>query len=82
MSAIRIELTGHGRGKVYVDDRELPHVSAILFEAAAEDANRAVITLLADRVDITAPADVRFQRAVPTYFEYYAQRARRPRTAA
>ena len=76
MSELRIELTSHGRGQVWLDGELIP-VSAVQFEAGVDRANEATLTLAPQRVTITAPAKIRHR--APSYFEFNAQRSRRAR---
>jgi hypothetical protein len=84
MSELRIEMTSHGRGNVWLDG-ELIQVSAVQFEAAVDRANEATLTLLPHRVTITAPAKIRHPAPpglpAQSYFEFNAHRARRARLA-
>lgn len=55
---VRIEMTGHGQGRVFIDDVEVCGVQAVRFEGATRDFNRVHLELAASRVDITGPAAI------------------------
>lgn len=54
MSQVRIELTGPGRGKVFVDGVELPGVRAIDLSAGIDRANLVILELIPETVEVTA----------------------------
>jgi hypothetical protein len=58
MHKVRIEMTGFGRGHVFLDDHEIEGVYSVKFESAANDANTVHLTLYASEVVITGPAEV------------------------
>jgi hypothetical protein len=57
---IRIEMTGHGRGRVWINGEEVS-VTRIEFKASSlgDEANELILGLVADRVDIAGPAEVK-----------------------
>lgn len=58
MHKIRIEMTGAGRGNVFLDDKEIEGVFSIKFEAKVDDANTVHLQLYTSEVVITGPAEV------------------------
>lgn len=52
---VRIEMTGHGRGRVFVNDVELIGVKAVAFRASAEKFNVVTLVIHADKVSIDGP---------------------------
>lgn len=61
MSHVRIVMTDHGRGEVFVDGQQLDRVRAIQFEADAawpRTVNTVVLTLVPEKVDIECPAEI------------------------
>ena len=57
MSHIRIVMTGHGRGEVFVDGQQVQDVQSIQFAADARNcANEVVLTVTPKTLDIDAPA--------------------------
>lgn len=63
MSQVKIEMTGHGRGRVWVDGREMEHVRAVRFESEAHCANTVTLEFYADAVEIQALSDVIEQKS-------------------
>ena len=57
MTDIKIVMTGHGRGDVWVDGVEV-QATRVSFTAGLDEANRVQLTLLAKSVSIEGPADV------------------------
>jgi len=55
---VRIEMTGHGRGRVWLDGVEVPNVKAVAVRCAAEKFNVVTIVLTAAQVSIDAPVIV------------------------
>lgn len=59
MPNVRIVLTSHGRGEVFIDGAPVTGVTAIGVRAGVEATNRVTLTLLANEVTIeAAEADV------------------------
>lgn len=59
MSHVRIVLTGHGRGEVFVDGEQVHRVRRIAFKFDAGDKrNEVVLTINPQTVEIEGPADV------------------------
>lgn len=58
MSRIRIEMTAHARGRVFIDEVELKNVVSIQFSAALMDVNLLRLELNPTHVEITGIADV------------------------
>lgn len=81
MHAVRIELTGPGRGKVFLDDRRVEGVTDLQLSASILEMNTLQLTLAAASVQVDASAvlvDVKPEALeVPSYFEYNARRATR-----
>ncbi len=50
---IRIEMTGHGRGKVFLDGAEVKGLTMVSFEATPGKVNRVRLGLASQRVTIT-----------------------------
>jgi hypothetical protein len=72
---VRIELTGLGRGKVFLDGRELRGVTDLRLDAAVREVTTLNLTLNASRVDIdAADVEVKVRREAPSYFEHNARR--------
>lgn len=49
---VRIAMEAHGRGRVFVDDNEIKHITAISFESRAGDLNIVTIELRSSNVEI------------------------------
>lgn len=59
MARIKIVMTGHGDGTVFVDGNKVEMVSAIDFHAdASGGGNILTLTMLAGSVEIEGPAEV------------------------
>lgn len=60
MADVKIVMTDHGRGEVFIDGAEVPNVQAIAFEGSAVSSrpNRLALTLLSETVSIEGPANV------------------------
>lgn len=58
MNDIKVVLTGHGRGKVWLNGSELDHVLGIEFSASVDSFNEVRLTLGAEAVSIAGPAGV------------------------
>ena len=56
---IEVELNAEGRGTVKIDGKELKGVTGFEFIATPNALARVTLTLIAERVRIKAPADVR-----------------------
>ena len=56
---LRIEMTDHGRGSVYLDDVEVPDVMHVNLSCSAGGLNRAEINVTARVVEMQGPADVK-----------------------
>jgi len=59
---VRIEMTGHGQGKVYVDGAELTNVESVSFRSRGGRVNRvhvvlyaAAVTIIADKAEVYTP---------------------------
>jgi hypothetical protein len=58
VSHVRIVLTGHGRGEVFVDGEQVRGVSRVQFKAdAGNQLNELVLTINPQAVEIEGPAD-------------------------
>ena len=62
---VRIEMTAHGRGKVYLDGAEILRVESVSFRARAGHANRVHLVILTDQLTIVAPAEISEQHHNP-----------------
>ena len=51
---VRIELTGPGRGQVFIDGREVSHVRELTLSAEVGNVNRLSLTLNVDKTSIVA----------------------------
>lgn len=58
MAFVRINLTGHGRGEVYVDGMRIPKVLRVEVSAEAGENNRVTFTMAAEKVEVTGVAEV------------------------
>lgn len=58
MSKIKIVMTDHCRGKVYLDDVEVRRVKSVRFSSGLDEVNRAYLEILPDQVEIEGDADV------------------------
>lgn len=60
MADVKIVMSGHGRGKVFIDGVKVPNVEAIAFDSSAVSKypNRLTLILLPETVSIEGPADV------------------------
>lgn len=60
MSHVRIVMTGHGRGEVFVDGHRVDGVRSIRFEAGADrnSVNEVVMTLVSKSAEIGGPARI------------------------
>lgn len=56
--SIRIVMSAHGRGEVYVDGVKIDRVRGFSFIAAVGECNRMLLDIVAARVEIEGPADV------------------------
>jgi len=63
MADVKIVMTAHKRGQVFVDGHEIPRVFAIEFSAAANSLTEVRLTLRPEVVEIEGPADVVFDDA-------------------
>jgi hypothetical protein len=57
MHEVRIEMTGPGRGKVFVDGQEL-RCSEVAFHAKVDSPNTVAVRLLTSKITVTGPAQV------------------------
>lgn len=55
---VRIEMTGHGLGKVFIDGHEVEGVRTVKFVARGGVTNRVEIELAPKVVKVVGPADV------------------------
>lgn len=55
---IKIEMTGHGHGKVFVDGVQLTHAVAARVRIGVGESNRVLLMLAPEQVEITGPFDV------------------------
>lgn len=51
---VKIELSGHGKGKVWIDDKEIEGVIGLKVEAGVSRTNEVTVIILAKEVDITS----------------------------
>jgi hypothetical protein len=58
MHNVRIEMTGHGRGKVFLDDVEVKAVTAIDFSTQTGGLNELTLKLYVEGATITGPVEV------------------------
>ena len=59
MTHVRISMTGHGRGEVFIDGEKVDRVRSIRFDADAHDmANELTLTILPETVEIDGPSSV------------------------
>ena len=59
MANVKIVMTDHGRGSVFVDGVKINPVRAVEFRAEADGScNRVTLTLIPEQVEIEGPADV------------------------
>lgn len=74
---VQIELTGHGRGRVCIDGKQVPMVTAVQVSAGVGEANLITMVTIADQVKFSGPAKVRWvsRESPPTYFEFNHRRA-------
>lgn len=63
MKEIRIEMTSHGRGKVFADGQELHGITVIKFESEPHGLNRVTLTFIPKVVVITGPVRIVEERA-------------------
>lgn len=56
MSHVRIELTDHGLGKVFIDGVEVPMVAEVRFRSRPGEANRVLLVVHAKEITVDAPA--------------------------
>lgn len=55
---VRIEMSAHGVGRVFVNDRELKGVVRVEFSAAHGQPNTCTLSLIPEKVTIQGPADI------------------------
>lgn len=58
MSNVRIVMTGHGRGEVFVDGRKVDAVKRITLSAEVGATNEVTITVIPETVEFEGVADV------------------------
>lgn len=58
MAKVRIVLTKHGRGEVYLDDAKLPGVRALYVSAEVDATNRVTLEFVPDQIEIEGEFDV------------------------
>ena len=60
MSHVRIVMTDHGRGQVFIDGHNVPGVQSVFFDASAEPGRRnsVLLTLTSRKVEIEGAAEV------------------------
>ena len=58
MAKVRVVLTGHGRGEVFVDGQKVERVKSVALTAAACKENRVTLTLIPDTVEIEGECEV------------------------
>lgn len=58
MSDVRIVMTAHGRGRVYVDGREIQGVTELAFSAGAKEPNALTLRMHPDSAEIDGLANV------------------------
>ena len=62
MSEVRIEMTGHGRGEVWIDGLKV-QATAVEFAAAVGDLNVVKVSLIPERVVVAGMADVAVRKS-------------------
>lgn len=66
MADVKIVMTEHGRGDVFVDGRKVDGVRAVEFSGAVDRRNEVRLTLLTKTVSIEGPAELA-QKKVPLW---------------
>ncbi len=66
---VRIVMTGHGRGEVFIDGQKIERVRGFSFMCDTYDRNRLLIDIVADRVEIDGVADVTNIESTTRVFE-------------
>lgn len=73
MNKLRIEMTSHGRGRVWLDDVEVTNIKAVSFWTGVDELNTVMITMsvaqidcIAEEVEVTNMSDTdrRFAKAI------------------
>ena len=54
----KIEMDGHGRGKLWLDDKEIPMVKLVRFTGEAGEANSLTVEVIPETVFVTGPVEV------------------------
>lgn len=57
-SGIKVEMSEHGRGRVFIDGEEVEGVIALQFSTRANGKNVLLLELCADRLEISGPGEV------------------------
>lgn len=58
MANVKIVMSGHGRGEVFIDGHRIECVYAVEFNARTNERNEVCLTLIPKAVEIEGPADV------------------------
>jgi hypothetical protein len=65
MSTVKVVMSGHGKGRVFVDGHELNDVLAIRFATEARGTNLLILELSPQQVQIEGPIDVTIEGEQP-----------------
>jgi hypothetical protein len=65
MSHVRIVMTGHARGEVFIDGVKAEGVVAVTFSSRIEQANLLTLEMLAAQVEVEGPATVSCEPPFP-----------------
>lgn len=62
---VRIVMTDHGRGEVWVDGQKIPNVCAVRFVAEEGRPNAVQVEIVAKAIDIEGPASLTVMQVNP-----------------
>lgn len=55
---VRVQMTGHGRGEVFIDGQKVPGVKAVEVMAAVDQLNEVRLTLMPHTIEVEGVFDV------------------------
>ena len=55
---VRIEMIGHGRGKIFIEDKEVEHCTGFTLKCGADEVNEVILSFRPNAVTYDGIADV------------------------
>ena len=59
MAHLKLVLSGHGRGEVFLDGKKLEHATGVNVTACVDSMNQATITVNCDQVEVEGEVDAK-----------------------